>query len=180
MLRIIEEPDNLETLCTFKFNSEEEFYGLHLFLEYFENEYISIKFFLINGLVTVFKTDFSSLYSQEKLELFFNLYVDLNDLKKWLKKEVTLKTLVTYDEKDSRIKEVWKMNYPLIGTSKEFQTEDEILTKYHEFLLQNSIFIRCNPYLWNRYVTFYSPDLKTMKEKNYWFTLCLLKYRNQY
>lgn len=179
MLRIIK-PEKLEPIYSWSSHDflrdlfEERIWNEGIFLEYWENQILNFKFSYIDGVITIYSGEFISDYSEEEVKIFFSSNIKIHDTYSWVKDNVKLEILDTRDINDEGIKEIWKYDYEYSNWN-DF-SNDELFSKYHEYLIQNSVIVRCLPYDWGSIIKMCCPDRNLrLEEKNYWLNLCLTK-----
>lgn len=152
------------------------FYREGLWLEYWENPVINFKFNIVGGIVTIYKGDFSSLFTTKELELFFNNNVHVRDLLDWARDNVNLEVVKTLPMNSKKITKIWKYDYKYyLSLSSALKEDNPIFKNYYEFNIQNTKIIKSLPYMWCS-LSLYCENSKDLDDKIYWINLCMLTY----
>lgn len=178
MLKIIPTPESRKVLYTLSSPKWEETFEIFdfsqgIYFEYSENEVIDFKFYYFLNQIAILDGPFSSQFTPQEMESFFDTWVNLDELWDWLDSEVSLKITKVLDKDDRSIQKIWKMN-DFFGLDKT--KYPELYSNYYEFQLSTAT-IRCMPYnCWSNSLKMYISD---ENNKIYWITLWQLKYQRQ-
>lgn len=169
MVKIIERkeitnPDKIARRFWFS-GFQDDIMGIYqngLYCEYVENDLISFKFLVINNVVTIYESTFTSLLEGD-LEMFFKNEITKDKIFSWVSTGVTLDYLPRIEMKS------WKYKYEI-----DFVSGEEELWKdtKGDVMLQNTKTIHLLPDICR---LFYYIDTDDMLEREYWINLWRIK-----